>query len=165
MKAVKTTPKATKQAHPYRIDGNGLPHPVGLKDVPPQSYDWGGVSGLALVVDLFNWRKVLSADEAANEVADFVRSFMEEASAELTAPHVEAQGNCRRAIAIGMLDGFASLVTHALESNAAREYMAAQLIEKVQFHETLAAEEMEKEKTMALNIHGIAGPKGGPRNE
>jgi hypothetical protein len=63
-----------------------------------------------------------------------------------------------------MLEGFAALVAFALESKDARSFMEKQLHDQVTFHEVLSAQEMRREKALALDIHGLADPKGGPRN-
>lgn len=164
MKSLKT--KAVKQTHQYRLDVDGTPCPVWLKDVPAQGYAWGNMSGLALVVDLFNWRKVLTDDEAENFAAEYVRIMIDRASRELAEPHDDSNYHKdHRGVAVGMLDGFAALVAHALGSDAMRDFMVKLLNDTVMRHEQAEADEQAKEKALALNIHGIAHQKGGPRHE
>lgn len=164
MKAVKTTTKATKQAHQYRTSEGGLLYPVQLKDVPAQGYGWGNVSGTALVVDLFSWRDAMPANQAGYNVTEFVRSLMEDAAKELDATAEDFKDD-HRGVAVGMLEGFAELVAYALQSNDAREHMAAHLSNLVKMHEVMNAEELAKEKAKALDVHVLALAKGGPRHE
>lgn len=156
------TTSQTAQAHPYRADEGCSPKQ--LKDVPAQGYVWGNVSGLALVVDLFNWRDVLTEQEATESVTEFVRAMMESASKELIQPFNEFKDD-HRGVAVGMLEGFAALVAFALESKDARSFMEKQLHDQVTFYEVLSAQEMRREKALALDIHGLAHAKGGPRND
>ena len=164
MKAVKTTHKAATQVHKYCLDGDGVPLPVQLKDVPAQGYSWGILGGLALVVDLFSWRDVLTPDQLESYVTEYVRSMMEKASEELAS---ESNSDCddRRGVAVGVLDGFAALVAHALESGKARTFMTTLLNDSVIGQEQMEAAEQAREKALALNIHGIAHQKGGLRHE
>lgn len=159
-KKTKTSVKASK----YRFDGDGVRCPVQLKDVPAQGYTWGNVSGLALVVDLFHWRDVLTPDQAEDFVTEYLRSMMEEASEELAA--TEGSGrNDHRGVAVGMLEGFAALVEYALKSSEARAFMTKKLNDSVRQIEQMEAEELAKQKALALNIHGIANADGGTSHE
>lgn len=163
MKAVKTTNKATKQAHQYQLDTDGFPYPIQLKDLPPQNYGYGNLSGLALVVDLFQWRDALTGRQV-DGVSEFVRMFMEDAVQELDTPFEESKLD-RRGVAVGVLEGLAAMVAHALESKSVRDFMVKHLSKTAQYHEVMAAKEAAKELTKALDVHGLAHGKGGPRHE
>lgn len=160
-KAVKQATKATKaKPNPYRVDEAGYPSPVEIKDVPLQSGIWGEVSGRALVVDLFNWREVLTEQQANDNVTDEIRHLMEEAVKVLETPYVDGFLD-RRDVAIGVLEGFADLVAYALESKAVREYMVQNLSNTVQTFNELEAAELVRARTLALDVHGLAREKGG----
>jgi hypothetical protein len=163
MSAVKTTTKATKSPHSYRVDKAGYPSPVEIKDLPKQGGLWGEVGGRALVVDLFNWRDVLTEQQANDNVTDEVRHLIEEATKVLDAPYVESIYADHRSAAIGVLECFAELVAYALKSKDMREHMTQHLSDTVRNFDEMAADEVAEEKALALNIHGItaAMQKGG----
>jgi hypothetical protein len=172
MSAVKTTPKtikpaakATKASHPYQVDEYGYPSPVGMKDAPKPGGIWDDVSGRALVTDLFAWRDVLTEQQANDNVNEEIRGLMAEALMELSKPYDETKRPDIRGIAIGVLAGLTELVAYALESKDVREFMVKRLSDTVQLYNEIEAAELEHDRTLALDIHGLARKKGGPLHE
>lgn len=159
MKTVKTNTKVSKRACNYRRDSDGFPYPLTLKDAPAQDYEWGTVSGTALMFDLFNWRKQLTDQQARGNVEGFVESLMKEAAKELENQPSEFEFVGHRGVAVGVLNGFASLVACALESEDMRKLMEAKLCAFVEEQEKLILDELADAKATALNIRGIKPSK------
>ncbi len=161
MKTVKTNTKVSKRAFNYRRDSNGFPYPLTLKDAPAQGYEWGTVSGTALMFDLFNWRKQLTDKQASDNVEGFVESLMKEAAKELENQPSDFEFVGHRGVAVGLLNGFASLVAYALESEDMRKLMEANLRALIDTQEKLILDELADGKATALNIRGIKPSKTG----
>lgn len=161
MKAVKTNAKVSKQACNYLRDSDGFLRPLTLKDAPAQSYEWGTVSGAALMFDLFNWRKQLTDEQASESVDCFVECLIKDAVNELTHTHGEIWALDHRGVAVGFLRGFASLVAYALESEDMRKLMEARLCTLIDAQEKLILDELADGKATALNIRGIKPSRAG----
>ncbi|WP_310627725.1 hypothetical protein [Limnohabitans sp.] len=161
MKTVKTNAKFSKQACNYRRDSDGFPYPLTLKDVPAQGYEWGSVSGIALMFDLFNWRKQLTDEQASDNGEAFVLLLMKEAARELEHRPDDLALVSHRGVAVGVLSGLAALVAYALESEDMRKLMEAYLCSSVDVQEKLILDELANEKATALNIRGSQPSKTG----
>jgi hypothetical protein len=131
-----------------------------ISDMPViDDQDWCCVCGTALVDDLFNWRSILTEDEALTEPSEAVQGLIEEAceairaGSESLALEEDSRRSSRRSIAYSVLNGISHLAAFALTQKGAREIILEQLARDLEFQARQQKGWGAYNKQAALDIH------------
>lgn len=149
-----TTPKVCKTVRCYPVDEDGIPMPTNLTQTPETDANYWNAAGLALVVDLFNWREVMTDEQMDDKGRDRVLELLEQAATTRQTASSEGPDQNKSGVAWALTCAMAALVAHCLDSKEAKEFMRQELRDELARADFIENRDAARSKSLALRVLG-----------